>query len=166
MAVPSVFFQNEFPCRYTQAEYLLFLKVQNITKNGGGCMTKKVWFYLCIIQAIILAGVITISLWPTSAPKFEKANLEEYLVKHSNRNYLPDAGYIPDAKTAKIIGSQILDNLNGNSGYIFSGVYIEYDEENRLWLVSKGYSLFRGGEIVLEQDSGKVIKAFLTISCF
>ena len=130
-------------------------------------MTRKIWFYLCIIQSVILVCILGIFLWCSlSTPNVQKANLKEYLVKHSNWNYLPDAGYIPDAKTAKIIGSQILDNLNGNSGYIFSRVSIEYDEENRLWLVSKGYSLFRGGEIVLEQDSGKVIKAFIAESAF
>ncbi len=76
-------------------------------------------------------------------------------------DWIPDAGYIPDAKTAKIIGSQIIDKITGSS-HIISKIVIKYDAENRLWLVIKNYFPRNGGIVIMEQDSGKVVKAFLT----
>ena len=73
---------------------------------------------------------------------------------------LPDAGYIPDAKTAKIIGSQIIDKMTGRR-HMLSEIIIKYDEENRLWFVAKNYFPRNGGLVVIEQDSGKIVKASL-----
>lgn len=125
-------------------------------------MTKKIWFYLSVIQTIILVGIIAVSMWSSlSVPKYKNTDLKKYLEEHKYVNYLPAAGYIPDAKTAKIVGSQIIDRMTGNSGFVISEINIEYDEENRLWLVSKSYLFKNGGIIVIQQDSGEIIKAFL-----
>jgi len=124
-------------------------------------MKKKIWFYLFIVQTIILISVLAISLWPART-SFERVNLKEYLEEHAGINYMPDAGYIPDAQTAKIVGAQIIDNMVGQKSLTNLSVVVEYDEENRLWLVGKGYFPHHGGEVILEQDSGKVVKAFLT----
>ena len=134
---------------------------KNIIKN-------KIWFYLCIAQAFVLIVVMIMSLWSSySVPKVKNANLKEYLEETADIGYLPDVGYIPDAKTAKIIGSQLIDKMVGNSRFHPGGVAIEYDEDNRLWLISKGYfygifALGPGGVVVIEQDSGKIVKAFKT----
>jgi hypothetical protein len=131
-------------------------------------MKKKIWFYLCIIQTVLLVCVISISLLSTfSTPKVNSANLEEYLEEVENLHYTPAEGYIPDVKTAKIIGSQIIDKMTGNSRFRLSGVTIDYDEKNRLWRINKGYfydvyAFGSGGTVVIEQDSGTIIKAFMT----
>lgn len=125
-------------------------------------MKKKFWFYLCIIQAIILASMIAVFLWSSFSPvHYEKTNLQELLEELEGQNYLPETGYIPDAKTAKIVGACIIDNLTEHSRFRISSVTVEYDEENRLWLVSKGYLFSHGGFVVIEQDSGKIVKALL-----
>lgn len=91
-------------------------------------------------------------------------NLRDYIDQfHEENNYFSDNGYIPDAKTAEIIGSQIIDKMTGGNRYEISGTTVEYDPENRLWMVSKGYLNRRhGGVVIMEQDSGKVVNAFLT----
>jgi len=99
-------------------------------------MKRKIWFYLCIIQAI----VILLYLWSSLAPvQVKKVNLQNSLEQKEKYGYFPETGYIPDAKTAKIVGSRIIDNLSGYSKFHISGVDIEYDEEKRLWKVIKGY---------------------------
>ena len=125
-------------------------------------MDRKVWFYICIFQSVVLIGVLIVCLWsPFAVPKVRKTDLKEFLNQFSeNNNYLSDEGYIPDAKTAKIVGSRIVDNLTGHSW--FGGVNIEYDQKNRLWKVNKGYLFSNGGFVVIEQDSGKIIKALLS----
>lgn len=131
-------------------------------------MTKKIWFYLCIIEAAILSVIIVVFLWQSFSPiTVEQANLTEYLDKDKSVDYLPQTGYIPDAETAKTIGSAIIDKMVGNSSFRPSGVDIEYDEENRLWKISKGYfygffTFGPGGVVVIEQDSGKIVNAYLT----
>lgn len=125
-------------------------------------MKKNIWFYLCIIQTVILFGVIIAGVWSSiSNPKARKVDLGEYLSQFSeDNNFIPDTGYIPDAKTAKIVGSQIIDKLTNKS--LFGVTTVEYDDKNRLWKVEKGYLFSHGGFVIIEQDNGKVIKALLT----
>ncbi len=73
---------------------------------------------------------------------------------------MPDAGYIPDAKTAKAVCEPMIDEMTGNKS--LGGVTIAYDAENRLWLVEKSYLFAPGGFVLIEQDSGKILKALLT----
>ena len=124
-------------------------------------MKRQVWFYLCVIQAIVIVGFILLVICPSiviSEPT--NVDLKEYLDSFSEgNNYLPEAGYIPDAETAKVVGSAIIDKLTGKK--LFGGTTVEYDEENRLWLVNKGYLFHQGGFVVIDQDSGKVVKALL-----
>jgi hypothetical protein len=122
-------------------------------------MKNKIWFYLFIIQTIILFGVIFVAIWSSLyVPKVRKTDLVEYLDQFTeDNNFIPDAGYIPDARTAKIVGSQIIDKMANHRW--FGSVTIEYDEVNRLWKVEKGYFIFQGGFVIIEQDTGKVIKA-------
>ena len=121
-------------------------------------MRKKIWFYLFIIQTCILViFVASVRCSATAAPKVRSADLSEYISKFAgDKNYPPEAGYIPDAKTANIIGAQILDRLTGSKNAI-GFTSIEYDEANRLWKIEKSYLFFYGGFVVIEQDSGKVI---------
>lgn len=130
-------------------------------------MQRKIWFYLFIIQAIILVLITVFLIHPFAQSTVKQVDLSEFLNEYENINYLPQAGYIPDAKTAQIIGSAIIDKMTGNSPIRPSGVSVEYDQENRLWAITKGYyyGLFAfgaGGVVVIEQDSGKIIEAYLT----
>ena len=122
-------------------------------------MSKKTLRMVCIIQGIIIAIGVFVAVRSTmTANKFQNADLVEYLNQFSEENnYLPDAGYIPDAKTAKLVGSAIIDGMTGEKW--FGETTVKYDAENRLWRVDKGYLFHRGGFVVIEQDSGKVIKA-------
>lgn len=127
-------------------------------------MNKKIWFYLFIGCLVILLGIIIFICLNIHSPvEVEYVDLAEYLEQfHPTNNLVPAEGYIPDAETAKVVGSRIIDNLTGNRGHLFNGVEVKYDQTNRLWYISKGY-LFstKGGFVVIEQDTGKIIKALL-----
>lgn len=126
-------------------------------------MKSKVWFYLCIFQAIIMGLVFTMLLPSFTNKDLQQVDLVEYLSQFDEKNnYLPDTGYIPDAKTAVAVGSAILDELVGNGYSPINSTAIEYDEQNRLWLIKKSYFPHHGGFVIVEQDSGKIVKALLT----
>ena len=131
-------------------------------------MRKNVWCYLSVIQTAMILILIGVLLWQTfSETTAEKADLKAFLDEHESVGYLPQAGYIPDAKTAGTIGSAIIDKMSEESVFRPDSVTVEYDEENRLWLISKNYfygffAFGPGGVVVIEQDSGKIVKAFLT----
>ena len=124
-------------------------------------MKKKIWFYLCIIQAvIIIGGTLMVSQSAFASLEIEAMDVAAYLDEFAEENnFIPDAGYIPDAQTAKAVGGEIIDNLTGKNW--FGVTTVKYDEENRLWLIEKGYLFSQGGFVVIEQDSGRVIKALL-----
>jgi len=122
---------------------------------------KKIWFYLCITEAALIFAAAVYILPEFLPVKAEEADLSDFLPQFAeSNNYVPDAGYIPDAKTAKTVGACIIDNLAGKKGL---GSYrVKYDGKNRLWYVSKGYFFFSpGGVVVIEQDTGRVIEAWL-----
>lgn len=128
-------------------------------------MQKKIWFYLCIIQTIIImafiGGLLFIALPELSAPEYELVDSEAFLNSfRQDNNFIPEKGYIPDAQTAKVVGGEIIDRLTGKT---FGGATtVEYDELNRRWIVHKNYFPSGGAFVVIEQDSGKVIKALLS----
>jgi len=131
--------------------------------NGGkNKMKKNLLRNICIIETVILLVLIISSIFQSflvSNP--ESADLKEFISTFTEENnYFPEVGYIPDASTAKAIGSRIIDNLAQHKG--FGITTVTYDQENRLWLVDKGYLFSRGGFVIIEQDSGKVIKALLS----
>lgn len=92
----------------------------------------------------------------------KEANLQSYLEMPLENNYLPNEGYIPDVKTAAKIGSAIIDELCEEDGMLGLGfVDVEYDENNRLWKVNKTYLFHRGAFVIIEQDTGEIVKALL-----
>jgi len=128
-------------------------------------MDKKIWFYLSIIQTIVLISILMVFILQNTIPvNFKETDISKHWVLREENDYLPNVGYIPDAKTAKIIGSCVIDNLTGYSRFRINSIAVEYDEENRIWLISKGYIFSGGGMVAIEQDSGKIIRAVLTKS--
>lgn len=125
-------------------------------------MKNRVWFYLCIIQTIALFAAVLfliIGVFPWT-PEPQTVDLNEYLQQFAEENnFVPDVGYIPDARTAKTVGSAIIEQL---CGIKYGFVEIAYDRQNRLWRVERWNLFHPGAMVVIEQDSGKVIKALLS----
>ena len=120
-------------------------------------MKNRLLIGICIIQLIVIVLIMLPSIIP---PDTSEADLSEYINQYSeDNNYYPDKGYISNAKAAKKIGVAIIDEITGNSGLGF--VTIKYDKENKLWYVQKNYLIRNGCFVVIEQESGKVIKALL-----
>ena len=121
--------------------------------------SRKIHLVLILLTALLLIGAIVFFHQPFEA-RVTQTDLKAYAAQfHPENNYLPAAGYIPDAKTAQRIGSCMIDAMTGN--HLFGSVDIAYDAENRLWKVNKAYLFHRGGFIIIEQDTGRVVKALL-----
>ena len=124
-------------------------------------MKKKLWFWLCLIEAaVILVGGCAV-LFSTPYVSYEgESDIRSYVDDFAeDNNFTPELGYIPDAKTAATVGGAVIDQLTGK--HLFGAVTVSYDPEARLWLVHKGYFPHAGGFVVIEQDSGRIIKALL-----
>ena len=124
-------------------------------------MKKKLWFWICLIEtAVILVGGCAV-LFSTPFVSYEgEMDIRSYVDDFAeDNNFTPEVGYIPDYKTAGEIGGAIIDELTGKS--LFGAVTVSYDPEARLWLVHKGYFPHAGGFVIIEQDSGRIIKALL-----
>ena len=124
-------------------------------------MKTRVCFFLCIIQLIIIV-VLVLTIMPRKiiVNSTEGIDLQEYVDSFPvDNNCIPDVGYIPDVKTADAVGSAIIDKLTGCS--FFGGTTVTYDEKNRLWMVERGYLFSPGAFVIIEQDTGRIIKALL-----
>ena len=124
-------------------------------------MKKKIWFWLCMIEAaVILVGGCAV-LFSTPYVSYEgESDIRSYVDDLAeDNNYAPEVGYIPDAKTAATVGGAVIDQLTGK--HLLGAITVSYDPEARLWLVHKGYFPHAGGFVVIEQDSGRIIKALL-----
>ncbi|MBE6594359.1 MAG: hypothetical protein E7644_01030 [Ruminococcaceae bacterium] len=126
-------------------------------------MKSKVWFWVSIAAIVLLitswVGMAFLIVLQPNYDFIEAKNedLTYYLELPEDNNYLPEFGYVPDAKTAAQIGSAVIDNFFGQK---FGGsVTVEYDSVHRLWKVHKGYLLRHGAFVIIEQDTGRIIKA-------
>ena len=125
-------------------------------------MRKKCWFYICIAQAVVIVALVLWCVWPAiTTPEVSTNDLNELMSRYNDKaNLLAEDGYIPDGKTAKIVGSSILDNLSPKK--LLSRDLLSYDAENRLWRVERRYFPSHGVCVILEQDTGKVVRVFKT----
>ena len=125
-------------------------------------MQKKCWFYICIAQAVVIVSLVLWCAWSAiSIPEVKIDNLNEFMSQYNdNANCFIEAGYIPDGKTAKIVGSAILDKISTKT--LFSSDLLFYDAENRLWRVERRYPPSHGVCVIIEQDTGKVVRAIKT----
>ncbi|MDR0812417.1 MAG: hypothetical protein LBO63_00210 [Oscillospiraceae bacterium] len=130
-------------------------------------MKKKLWFYVCIVQALFIILVVTIFLrGHFASPRVKETSLQNYIDLAEQYDYIPEQGYIPDAKTARKIGVSLIDSMSGMRR--IGWVTVEYDAENRVWKIHKSYWIgllgvgFGGaGGALLEQDTGDVIIVYL-----
>lgn len=125
-------------------------------------MQKKCWFYICIAQAVVIIGLVLHCAWPAITTQEVSTNDLIKLMSgwNDNANVLAEDGYIPDGKTAKIVGSAILDNLSLET--LLSYDLLSYDSENRLWRVERRYFPSHGVCVIIEQDTGKVVRVIKT----
>lgn len=121
---------------------------------------KMLVFAFTFLGVLIILGTLLFLHESCFFVREEEANLQSYLEMPAENNYLPDEGHIPNAKTAAKIGSAIIDQMCQDDGVLGLGfVDVEYDKSNRLWKVNKGYMFHQGGFVIIEQDTGKIVKA-------
>ena len=123
-------------------------------------MKKKIWFYLCcFLIAFIICNCVFSIYQKYKIPDIKFADSSQY--KNPNPVTIdelrPENGFIPDAKTAEIIGEAIIDQYVGENNDLFSYVEVEYDFENRIWIILKSYFPHHGAYLLLDQDTGAVI---------
>lgn len=126
-------------------------------------MKKKVWFYLSIVQSIILIGVLCLFIWESIYLNYSNVYTVDLLeiVDKYEEIYVPEKGFVPDARAAKIIGEQAIDGFRRSEGEatvnVLSLISVEYDAENRLWRVDKAGLFWGGAFAIIDQDTGEII---------
>ena len=132
-------------------------------------MQKKCWFYICIAQGVVIVSLVLWCTWSAiTTPEVKTDDLKEFMSQYNdnadyyndNPDYLAEAGYIPDGKTAKIVGSAILDKISAKKP--LSSDLVFYDAENRLWGVERRYFPSHGVCVIIEQDTSKVVRVIKT----
>jgi len=125
-------------------------------------MRRNWWRCLFLIQSLLIIIVISVFVCRNIiVPATVEADLSHFLEPSESPKYIPDEGYISNAKAAKEVGTQIINDFCNPNEFTFSHVTIIYDKENRLWKVEKGFFPNNGGTVVLSQDTGEVITLFL-----
>lgn len=123
-------------------------------------MKKTAWFYISLALFVALL-IMSISVLNYSYVfiKYKNSNLQDDLDLLPENNYYANEPCVPDAKTAAKIGSAILDNMCNASVFdLFRFTYVEYDEFNRVWRVTKSY-VRTSGIVLIDQDTGEIIRA-------
>ena len=59
------------------------------------------------------------------------------------------------------VGGCIIDNMCDKSGFNLGVTTVEYDSENRLWGVTKSYGFAKSGIVIIDQDTGEIVRALL-----
>lgn len=134
-------------------------------------MKRKVWFYLAIALIVItfIESFLLILFIGTSNASALEGSLANEVPYFQLGGIQPACGYIPDANAAARVGGAIIDGVFEEVGHKIlpwergkAMAFVEHDPTLRLWRISKGY-IFRGGAcVILEQDTGAVVNAWLT----
>ncbi len=126
-------------------------------------LTGNIWRQISIVELAIIAIVVLGMLLDATPPRYVQVNATPILAEHERISAISqlddariNANYIPDAKTAKAIGTQILKHLLPDEGVFSVSSNVEYDPQLRLWLVHGSRGTCLEIFVVLEQDTGKV----------
>ena len=127
-------------------------------------MKKKIWFWLFWIQTIVVIVCVLVTggilFYHTVPTQVTDTSLKSYELQWEEESWYPEEGFVPDAKSAKAIGEEILDaRLKINiieKLLIPHATTVEYDEQNRLWMIRVTYLFTGGGDVVIDQDTGEV----------
>ena len=112
-----------------------------------------------LISILVLVGYIVYTRLPP------KLNTHYYNISADNPNHFqypiepghtPEDGFISSAEEAERIGRAVSDELSGKHSLIKASVY--HDEENRLWVVVTHYFRAPNGWVLIDQDTGQIIK--------
>ena len=125
-------------------------------------MNKRMW--ICIVITILLTIVVAVTVISNCSYAFIKpkeADLQYYLDLAPENNYYSDKACISDAQTAARVGGAIVDNMCDKSIFNVGFISVEYDDANRLWKINKSYLFSQGGFVVIEQDTGEIVRALL-----
>lgn len=125
-------------------------------------MNKKIWFIISLALMAILVMLILLSLNHACVfVKAKEANLRSELELSEENNFYYKKECVADAATAARIGSAIIDDMCDKGALDIGFVTVEYDSSNRLWKVTKSYLFSRGGYAVIDQDTGRIVRALL-----
>lgn len=125
-------------------------------------MNKRIWIYIAIgFLVMIVVATAVVSNYSSAFIKPKEADLQRYLELPPENNYYSSNDCIPDAQTAARVGSIIIDNMCDKCIFNVGFITVEYDGANRLWKINKSYFFSQGGFVVIEQDTGEIIKALL-----
>ena len=110
---------------------------------------------IAVIEAILILALLIVLcffLYNTYAPVKERTNSHWA----PEPGFVPEMGFVSDARTAEAIGRAVIDSITGEKSV--SRANVSFDEEHQAWIVSKSYLGHPGGEVYIDQQTGKIIK--------
>lgn len=77
--------------------------------------------------------------------------------EHMLSGHIPKEGCVPNVKAAVKIADAVFDNIG-----IKYGVYtVEYDKDEEIWIVQKGWFLMSGGYVLIKKSNGEIIETWM-----
>ena len=124
-------------------------------------MKKRIWIYTLIGLFVIAAAILALLLSHPFFVQPVEADLQYYLDLPPENDYYAGEPCIPDAQTAVRVGGAIIDNMCNKGAFHIGVTTVEYDRVNRLWKVDKNYLFSQGGSVIIQQDTGEILRALL-----
>lgn len=119
-------------------------------------MTKKKVILIIVISVISIMMVCGTVIHTIIYKKYvvKEGSLEKY--SSTLNDYIPDEGYVPDAKTAisiaKAVSAATFPELKKGGGY-----EVEYDKKNEVWIVNN-YKMLRSPiYVIISKKDGRIL---------
>lgn len=113
----------------------------------------KILLFICITEGVFLLyffGYYLLSILP---PKTLSGASNVYA---EEPGFMPENGFVTDAKTAEAIGRAVIDRVTGHTSVRKGEVY--FDREHNVWVVCRSYCSSPGAEAYIDPQNGRIIK--------
>ena len=117
--------------------------------KNGRC--NKVLLFFCIIEGVLLLFFSVIYLFSIMPPK-----VLSHLNYGEEPGFIPEDGFVADARTAEAVGSAVIDHVTGHSSVQKGEVF--FDCEHNVWIVCRSYWFSPGAEAYIDPKTGRILK--------
>ena len=105
----------------------------------------------CIIEGMLLIIFFGYFLLSALPPK----TLSQWTYGEEP-GFVPENGFVTDARTAEAIGSAVIDHVTGHTSLQKGEVF--FDHNHNLWIVCRSYWFSPGAEAYIDPKTGRILK--------